>query len=156
MFELAFANWTVIARFLMENVADAWALVVILFKLTIGFAMIGILNSVFMQTTFSATENDNDIMAAKKRRADQAHRSKMTDLFELADDNRDGFIGRRDFAKVLQDPAMRLWISSMGLDVSDGPLLFDLIGDGRTKEKGVIYKEEFVAGTARLRGPAQS
>merc|ERR1719382_852957 len=145
MFELAFANWTVIARFLMENVADAWALVVILFKLTIGFAMIGILNAVFMQTTFSATELDNDIMVAKKRRADQANRSKMTDLFELADDNKDGLIGRRDFAKVLQDPAMRLWISAMGLEVSDGALLFDLIGDGRTKIDGRIDKGEFIA-----------
>merc|ERR1712060_122107 len=56
MFELALANWTPISRFLMENVHEWWMIFVILYKLTVGFAMIGILNSVFMQTTFAATE----------------------------------------------------------------------------------------------------
>jgi len=155
MFELALANWTPISRFLMENVYEWWMLFAILFKLTIGFAMIGILNSVFMQETFSATELDNDIMVAKKRRADAAHRKKMTDLFEHADTNRDGRVGRREFARMLREPAIRTWLTSMNLDISDGTLLFDLIDAGRDQD-GKIDKEELIAGIARLRGPARS
>lgn len=155
MFELALANWTPISRFLMENVHEWWMLFVILYKLTVGFAMIGILNSVFMQETFSATELDNDIMVAKKRRADAAHRTKMTALFEHADLDQDGRIGRREFAKILRDPAIRTWLASMNLDVSEGKLLFDLIDDGRRSD-GTIDKEELIAGIARLRGPARS
>mmetsp|Transcript_43704 Transcript_43704/g.117484 ORF Transcript_43704/g.117484 Transcript_43704/m.117484 type:complete len:92 (-) Transcript_43704:60-335(-) len=78
----------------------------------------------------------------------------MTDLFEHADLDHDGRIGRREFARVLRDPAIRTWLSSMNLDISDGCLLFDLIlahdGDGK------IGKDELIDGIAHLRGPARS
>ncbi|CAK0831028.1 unnamed protein product [Prorocentrum cordatum] len=155
MFELALANWTPISRFLTENVHEWWMIFLVLYKLTIGFAMIGILNSVFMQETFQATELDNDIMVAKKRRADAAHRKKMMDLFDLADRDHDGTIGRQEFAKMLLEPAIRTWLMSMNLDISDANLLFDLIDDG-SDPNGMIDKEELIAGIARLRGPARS
>jgi len=155
MFELALANWTPISRFLTENVHEWWMIFLVLYKLTIGFAMIGILNSVFMQETFQATELDNDIMVAKKRRADAAHRKKMMDLFDLADRDHDGTIGRQEFGKMLLEPAIRTWLMSMNLDISDANLLFDLIDDG-SDPNGMIDKEELIAGIARLRGPARS
>jgi hypothetical protein len=153
MFELSLANWTPISRFLMENVHEWWMILLILYKLTVGFAMIGILNSVFMQETFSATELDNDIMVSKKRRADGAHRRKMLDLFEHMDFNHDGEIVRQEFANMLQEPAIRTWLTSMNLDISDGKLLFDLIDDDGDD---LIHKEDLIAGIARLRGPARS
>jgi len=153
MFELALANWPVICRFLQEDLYEGWAVAAIFYKLTVGFAMIGILNAVFMQETFSAIEIDDSIMVAKKRRADKAHSKKMLRLFKHADKDDQGFLSRSGLRRVLRSPAIRTWLSSMNLDCTDSDLLFDLIdvaGVGR------ITLEDLEHGVASLRGPARS
>lgn len=154
MFELSLANWPTIGRFLQDEVHEWWVIFVIFFKLTVGFAVVGILNAVFMQETFTAIEMDNNIMVEKKRRADQAHRKKMEGLFKKADRNGDGTIGRHEFAYILRSPIIRTWLSSMNLDVSDGALLFELID--AEQPDGKITVDELIKGVARLRGPARS
>ncbi|CAK0819600.1 unnamed protein product [Prorocentrum cordatum] len=113
MFELALANWPTIGRFLQDEVHEWWMIFIIIFKLTVGFAV----------ETFTAIEMDNNIMVEKKRRADKAHRKKMEALFKKADRNGDGAVGRHEFAHILRLPAViRTWLASMNLDVSDGAL----------------------------------
>jgi len=154
MFELALANWPEIGRFLQDEVHEGWMVLVILYKLSVGFAVVGILNAVFMQETFTAIEMDNNIMVEKKRRADKAHRKKMEALFKRADRNGDGCVGRLEFAIILRSPLIRIWLSSMNLDVSDGKLLFELIDSEHPD--GKITCDELIHGVARLRGPARS
>jgi len=154
MFELALANWPTIGRFLQDEVHEWWMIFIIIFKLTVGFAVVGILNAVFMQETFTAIEMDNNIMVEKKRRADKAHRKKMEVLFKKADRNGDGAVGRHEFAHILRSPIIRTWLASMNLDVSDGKLLFELIDS--ENQDGKITVDELIRGVARLRGPARS
>merc|ERR1711987_41602 len=52
MFEITLGNWPPVARLLSENVTEWFTLVNVLHKLTIGFALVGVLNGVILQETF--------------------------------------------------------------------------------------------------------
>merc|ERR1712228_800514 len=53
MFEITLGNWPPVARILQENVDEFYVAFSILHKLTIGFAVIGVINGVFMQETMN-------------------------------------------------------------------------------------------------------
>mmetsp|Transcript_73397 Transcript_73397/g.198475 ORF Transcript_73397/g.198475 Transcript_73397/m.198475 type:complete len:110 (+) Transcript_73397:1-330(+) len=78
----------------------------------------------------------------------------MEALFKRADRNGDGCLGRHEFAFILTNPLIRMWLASMNLDVSDTKLLFDLIDSEHPD--GKITSDELISGVARLRGPARS
>jgi voltage-gated sodium channel len=155
MFELALANWPTICRFLMEDVHEAWMIFVVLHRLMVGFAVLGIVNAVFMQETFSATENDDNLMVTKKIRARRSYVRKMKALFSHADEDGNGQIGPRQFARVMRDPAIRTWLAAMDLDFRSVRLLFSLIDDGGNSD-GTITVDELVDGVQRLRGAARA
>merc|ERR1712118_27529 len=52
LFEITMANWTPICRFLMEELHEAFMVPVVLYRLVMGLAVIGVINAVFMQETF--------------------------------------------------------------------------------------------------------
>merc|ERR1711953_434846 len=52
MFELTLANWPPVTRLLTEKVSEPLMFFCLLHKLTIGFAVVGVINGVFMQETF--------------------------------------------------------------------------------------------------------
>ena len=83
MFEITLGNWPVVARILQDNVAEAYMLWSIAHKITIGFALVGILNAVFMQETFKVASSDDEIMMRQKRRERTLHRNKMETYFCL-------------------------------------------------------------------------
>merc|ERR1712060_25028 len=49
MFELTFANWPPVARLLVEHVHSVFMWLMVLYKLTFGFAVVAVVNAVFMQ-----------------------------------------------------------------------------------------------------------
>merc|ERR1719282_1832876 len=77
MFELTLANWPPISRMLYENVSQWFILITILHKLTIGFAVVGVINAVFIQETFNAAQEDDEIMLRRAQNASRTHARKM-------------------------------------------------------------------------------
>mmetsp|Transcript_51453 Transcript_51453/g.95191 ORF Transcript_51453/g.95191 Transcript_51453/m.95191 type:complete len:595 (-) Transcript_51453:37-1821(-) len=157
MFELTMANWPPICRLLMENVSEVWMVPTLLHKLTVGFAVIGVINGVFMQETFKVAATDDTIMVRQKQKAVNMHRKKMKLLFETADETGDGQLSLEEFRALLQGDAktsqwIKLWLASMDLDVSDVDTLYHLIDDG----DGGITADELVKGISKLKGPARS
>ena len=72
-----------ICRLLAEKVDEWWVLFCLLHKLSIGFAVVGVINGVFMQETFKAASRDDGVMIRQKNAAVMAHRRKMRTLFSL-------------------------------------------------------------------------
>jgi hypothetical protein len=155
LFEMSLANWVVICRFLMENIHEHWMIFVLLHRLVVGLAVLGIVNAVFMQETFSATEADDNIMVSRKLRAKRGHHKKMEALFARADLNGDGVIAFREFRKCIRDPAITTWLAAMDIDVKDAELVFELI-DRSGEADGKITFDELVHGVQQLRGIAKS
>ena len=83
-------------------------------KLTVGFAVIGVINGIFVQETLKAAASDDNIMVRQKQKADEIHRKKMTSLFESLDKSRDGLPEWTEFKQTvssqLSRPGSRRWV----------------------------------------------
>jgi hypothetical protein len=152
-FEMALANWPPVCRLLMENVSE-WFMVLCLFhKLTVGFAVVGIINGVFISETFRTAEQDDFIMMHQKEKATRTHRIKMERLFRAGDASGDGYLNKEEFLQLTQNAEVKMWLLSMGLDVGDGNSLFDFIdGNG----DGSLSIVEVIEGVSKLKGAARS
>merc|ERR1712125_100843 len=127
MFELTLANWPPVARLLMENISEWFMFFALAHKLIIGFAVVNVINGVFMQKTFQVASGDDQIMLSEKERGASMHRKKMTRLFNRGDLDRNGLLDSHEFAELLSDPVLRRWLSSMDLQINDAEGVFQLI-----------------------------
>lgn len=153
MFELALANWPTVTRFMVDELHECFGPVCVVLKLTIGFAVVGVINGVFIRETFSVAENDEFIMYRSRMRQVLQHKDRMTRLFQFADKNNDGVLDRTEFRRVFQKPAIKAWLEAMELRCDDADTLFVLIAGS---EDGVISQEELISGIAQLKGPARN
>lgn len=157
MFEVTLGNWPPACRILAERVSESFFIIGIIHKLSIGFAAVGVMNAVFMQETFKTAAMDDNVMVRQKRRAKQKHFEKMQNLMQETsmhdDDDDHSTISREAFMKICSDPQVKLWLSSLELDVKDAGNLFRLIDDSND---GVLSVHELADGVAKLKGPAKS
>lgn len=154
MFEITLANWPPVSRLLAENVSEWFMLFGVLHKLAIGFAVVSVVNGVFMQETFSVASSDDRVMIQKRNRLLQTHKKKMKRFFNLADKSKNGSIDMEEFKKMTEHKEVSAWLASMELDVSDPKKLFNLIDS--VKRDGTVSLEELIYGVGRLKGPARS
>ncbi|OLP92891.1 Sodium channel protein type 11 subunit alpha [Symbiodinium microadriaticum] len=141
LFELTLANWPPVCRLLVEEVSEWWLLMCLLHKLTMGFAVIGVINAVLMQETFKVAYLDDTVMVREKMRTMRAHVAKMSELFHEADTSGDGKLDFEEFKQILKKHEVKVWLSAMELDVSNVKELFTLVqgvsrlrGSGRAQD----------------------
>jgi hypothetical protein len=153
MFEMTLANWPPVCRLLVENVNEWFMLFCLGHKLTIGFAVIGVINGVFLQETFKVSATDDSIMMRAKERDVRVYGAKVSRLFQATDQDGDGVVDSSEFHTVMADPEISTWLSTMDLPVRDPVSLFKLLdADGG----GSLNAEEMVRGVLRLRGAAKN
>jgi hypothetical protein len=142
-----------VCRLLVENVNEWFMLFCLAHKLTIGFAVIGVINGVFMQETFKVSSNDDAIMIRRKEHDVRIWSAKVHRLFQATDHDGDGVVDHGEFHAVMRDPDIKMWMSSLDLPVGDPDALFELLD---ADETGELTPEEMVRGVLRLRGAAKS
>lgn len=152
MFELALGNWPPITRFLMEELHQLFGVFCVVFKLTVGFAVISVINGVFIKACFSAAENDDVILVRNRMKQIFQHKDRMTRFFQLADINGDGKLSLDEFRSVLRKPVIKTWLEAMELRCSDADLLFSMLAGPDHK----VTAEQLINGVARLRGAARN
>merc|ERR1711964_512671 len=157
MFEITLANWPPICRMLSENVSPWFMLFAVCHKLSVGFTVVAVIQGVFIQETFKAASNDDNIMIRQKEIANTGHRKKMQAFLEFANSTNegtgDGTVSLELFRQMFEDPDLKLWFSSMELVAYDVDRLFHLLdvdGDGR------LTADEIMVGVGKLRGTARS
>lgn len=155
MFELTLANWPPISRALSEYVSQWFMAFVLMHKLTLGFAILGVINGVFMQETFKVAALDDELITRQKKRAKRAHREKMMFFFEQADKSKDDLVCLSEFQEIMKDAEFKTWLSAMEFDVSPSDVneIFDIIDQN---DSDGVCADELVAGVARLKGQAKS
>jgi hypothetical protein len=137
---------------LHETVTEWFLIFSVLHKLTMGFAVIGVINGIFIQETFSVASSDDTLMLMQRQRALRVHTRKMERLFAAADSSGDGFVDKEEFRNILEKPHVQTWLAAQELDASDADKLFDLLNKGHN----VLSAAELVKGVARLKGPSRS
>eukprot|EP00439_Symbiodinium_sp_Y106_P062467 s2191_g9.t1 len=146
MFDITLGNWPPVARLLQDHVSEAFTAFSIIHKITIGYALIAVINGVFLKETFQAADNDDKIMMRNTEKKRHQHIKKMKSLFEAADETGDGVLDREEFIQVMTDPEIVNWLAAMDLHISDPNMVFDMV-----QEDGGITAEQLVKGvTLRL------
>jgi len=150
MFEFTLANWTPPARVLMDHVHEAFVVYSICHKMILGFAVIGIVNGVFIQETFKVATLDDAIMVRQTYRKERVHAKKMKRLFAEADKDSNGHVDRNEWLQICTDPWVQIWLKSQDIDVRHPDRIFDTLAGG----DGKISADELIHGTARLKSQA--
>merc|ERR1719498_814752 len=91
----------------------------LLHKLTIGFAVLGIVNGIFIQETFKVASCDDHVLLLQKDRESRWITKKMTMLFNLADTSQDGLVEEEELRIILSNDQVRKWLATQGLTTSD-------------------------------------
>jgi hypothetical protein len=151
-FEMTVGNWVPIARLLVEEVSEWFMIISLVHKMMIGYAMIGIINGVFIQETFKVAATDDLLMVQRKADASKSHGKKMRRLFG-ATAGADGCITKKQFKKMVKEPYVSQWLSAMEFDVRDADAVFNLVD---TSGDGQVSLDELCKGISQLKGPAKS
>eukprot|EP00928_Gymnodinium_smaydae_P054548 TRINITY_DN3829_c0_g1_i4.p1 TRINITY_DN3829_c0_g1~~TRINITY_DN3829_c0_g1_i4.p1 ORF type:complete len:508 (-),score=78.70 TRINITY_DN3829_c0_g1_i4:322-1845(-) len=151
--EVTLGNWPPACRVLAENVGEVFFVLGMLHKLVIGFAVVAIINGVFIQETFKVTAMDDILMVRRKQQALECHTKKMKALWTEADSGGDGEITIDEWQQLLKDPGVKTWLASMELDARDARLVFELLDESND---GTVSFDELVVGVSKLKGAARS
>jgi len=128
-------------------------LICVVHKLTIGFAVLGVINGVILQETFKVAATDDVIMVRQKKRTGEIAKQKMRILFEALDVTGDGTLDYEEFKIISVDPEVKTWLASMDIETDDLQTLFNLIdSDG----KGGVTIDELSTRMPRIKGTARS
>eukprot|EP00931_Biecheleriopsis_adriatica_P074801 TRINITY_DN48798_c0_g1_i1.p1 TRINITY_DN48798_c0_g1~~TRINITY_DN48798_c0_g1_i1.p1 ORF type:complete len:548 (-),score=109.38 TRINITY_DN48798_c0_g1_i1:43-1686(-) len=151
MFEITLANWAPVARILQEGCGEYWILFSIVHKMSIGLAVVGVINGIFVQETFKVASSDDRIMQMRKNREKETHRRKMRSFFASADSDDDNMVSWPEFREALRIRGVRDWLAAQDLDISEPKCLWYLLaGDGGAE----LSMEDFVSKIGKLRGTA--
>ncbi|CAE7214656.1 unnamed protein product, partial [Symbiodinium necroappetens] len=152
MFEILFANWSPPCRVLVENISEWFSVFFLLYRCVLGFAVINVVNSVFVQQTMKTASSDEELAFKQKQRDMDMYTKKVRKLFQTMDASGDGAINLQEFAKLVKSPKLRFWMSQLELEYHDLLSLFEFLDNG----DGQITLTEFIEGAARLKGSAKA
>merc|ERR1719305_1778708 len=127
MFELTLANWPPVSRLLVEEVSEWFSVICVGHKLTLGFAVLGVINGVILQETFKVASTDDMIMVRQKKREKEVLIQKMKKLFEALDYSENGELDFEEFTTIAQHEDVKHWLASMDIETHDLQMMFNLI-----------------------------
>jgi len=152
MFEILFANWSPPCRVLVENVSEWLSVFFLIYRCVLGFAVLNVVNSVFVQQTMRTASSDEELAFKQKEKDVAQYARKVSKLFAHMDDSGDGAINFEEFSKLVTSPKLKFWMSQLELEYHDLLSLFEFLDNG----DGQITLQEFIEGAARLRGSAKA
>jgi len=152
MFEIHMANWATPCRILMETLGEFVGDLFILYRCTMGFALMSVIGAVFVQQTMSVAQNDNDILILQKQQEADSYQEKLRTLFSALDKDGDAKLSRNEFNEVKTDPDLHVWMSALDMDPGDLEGLFNMLDSGDDE----VSVDEFLNGSTRLKGLARS
>lgn len=152
MFEILFANWGPPCRVVVENISEWFSLFFLLYRCVLGFAVLNVVNAVFVQQTMKTASSDEELAFKQKERDMAMYTRKVKKLFETMDDTGDGCLNLEEFQKLAQSPKLKFWMSQLELEYHDLMSLFEFLDNG----DGQITPTEFIEGASRLRGSAKA
>jgi len=152
MFEILFANWGPSCRILVESISEWFSLFFLVYRCVLGFAVLNVVNAVFVQQTMKTASSDEELAFKQKEKDIAQYMRKVKRLFQTMDASGDGAISLEEFSKLVKSPKLKFWMSQLELEYHDLLSLFEFLDNG----DGEITLMEFVEGAARLKGGAKA
>eukprot|EP00913_Durusdinium_trenchii_P019157 g18004.t1 len=111
--EILFANWGPPCRVVVENISEWFSLFFLLYRCVLGFAVLNVVNAVFVQQTMKTASSDEELAFKQKERDMAMYTRKVKKLFETMDDTGDGCLNLEEFQKLAQSPKLKFWMSQL-------------------------------------------
>ncbi|CAE7031975.1 Scn8a [Symbiodinium natans] len=152
MFEVLLANWIPPCRILVDNVSEYFSAVFILYRCLVGFAVLNVIQAVFIQRTMQVAQDDKELQLKQKQYAAETFERKLRYIFEELDTSGDGIVTWEEFDEQLKDPRTGALLSMIEIDTQDLRVFYDLLDDG----DGRVNAQQFARGVLAMKGPAKS
>lgn len=108
MFETLFANWGPPCRVVVGNISEWFSLFFLSYRCVLGFAVLNVVNAVFVQQTMKTASSDEELAFKQKERDVALYTRKVKKLFMTMDSSGDGTINKEEFAKLVNSPMLKL------------------------------------------------
>jgi len=152
MFEVLFANWGPPCRVLADNISQWFAVFFLLYRCVFGFAILNLLNAVFVSQTLRTASGDEELAFKQRQRDLKNYQNKVQMLFRNIDTSGDGAISKDEFSKLVESPMLQFWMGQLELEYHDLMSLFEFLDPG----DGHITLQSLMEGAFRLRGGAKA
>jgi Ca2+-binding EF-hand superfamily protein len=152
MFEVSLANWAPACRVLFDEVDEAFSYFFLFYRCVIGFAVLSVIQAVFIQQTMKSIQLDDNTILEHQRQQKEKSLQKLRTVFVKLDTDQDGFLTWEEFQPLLHDDRMKLTIDSLDLEAQDLKKMFHLMDKG----DGKISWEELHEGLPHIKGGARS
>jgi len=136
----------------LRAISQLWELLFLFYVAFTYFAVLNVVTAVFCQSAIESAQNDQASLVQNILEEKEEHREKLLDLFVQVGDEQDT-ITFEMFQEKINDPAVRNYFASIGLDVWDAWSFFKLLD---LDEGGSVEADEFLMGCLRLRGQARA
>eukprot|EP00927_Polykrikos_kofoidii_P028199 TRINITY_DN24651_c0_g1_i1.p1 TRINITY_DN24651_c0_g1~~TRINITY_DN24651_c0_g1_i1.p1 ORF type:complete len:724 (-),score=74.27 TRINITY_DN24651_c0_g1_i1:53-2224(-) len=153
VFEITLGNWGPPCRLLQDNVSEWSVLFFLGYKSLIGFAVVQVITSVFIQQTFKTAQRDEQVMINEKKAQSAAYLRNLDHLFQVLDESGDGILTFEELALCISEPTVKAWFQAIDVNITEASHLFCLLD---IDEDGTLSRDEFISGIKQLRGPASS
>jgi len=152
MFEVHLANFAPACRVLVDYCGEWYAVVFLAYRCLAGYAVLNVINAVFIQQTMETAQKDREIAIAQKEKAAKLYSKELKTLFARLATSGDGSLSLTDLEGINSVPELKLWMGALDIDTRDPKGLFKLMDiDGDEK----VTFDEFLEAATRLKGPAK-
>jgi len=160
MFEVHLASFAPACRILVDHLGETYAFLFLAYRCLAGFAILNVINAVFIQQTMKVAQQDNDIMILmieQQAKANARYAKELKQWFQTMDENHDNELSWEELNKASDEPNLKLWMRQLDIEPSnlrnlfeivdingDGAIDFDELLDGASKIKGTAKKVDLV------------
>jgi len=131
-------------------------LVYITFLLYMAFFLFAVTNaitSLFVEATMHRATQDSNMAIHFEMEKKDTHIANLQSFFSELDIDDDGLISYMDFAAVVGDPRLVAFATSLGIDVYDAKVIFEILSGSLSSS---LDLETFVIGCIKMRGDAKA
>eukprot|EP00913_Durusdinium_trenchii_P021590 g20288.t1 len=135
------SRWQVV----VENISEWFSLFFLSYRCVLGFAVLNVVNAVFVQQTMKTASSDEELAFKQKERDATLYTRPLALLTAFAG-------APEEFARLVNSPMLKFWMGQLELEYHDLMSLFEFLDNG----DGEITLMEFIDGAARLKGGAKA
>jgi len=153
MFEVNLANFAPACRILVDYCGEWYAAAFLAYRCIAGYAILNVINAVFIQQTIQMAQRDHDVMIRQQEKQAKTLTSELKSVFACLDTSGDGLLSFNELLAIEQQPELKFWLNALDIDTSDLQGLFRLLD---TDGDGEVTFDEFFQGAIRMKGTAKS
>jgi hypothetical protein len=130
---------------------EVLAYAIALYRCVVCFAIMRVIQAVFITGTTNALKHDEDLQSLKRQDEQNYVQRSFLQIFHALDMDKDGYLEWEDFQNIVNEPRIMDKFKTQDIDPYDLKRLFNYLDDG----DGKISIDEFINGTLKARGEAR-